>query len=199
MHSHAKLAANAANAQLSTGPRTPEGKARAAQNARTHGLTARDLVLHEDEVEEFQDLLSSYERELQPRGVLERELFDQMVHAAWNLRRVRRLEAELSPDASDPLLDESADRALTRLSRYHARAERTYFRCLRELRALQTNRALAQLAEPVARDAAREAPLASFRDLTKRTHRPPARDAVFPTSLPQPLPPPVLEPLELRL
>src|SRR5690242_17523524 len=34
----ARLAANRANARASTGPRTAAGKARAAQNARRHGL-----------------------------------------------------------------------------------------------------------------------------------------------------------------
>ncbi len=36
----AKLAANRANAKRSTGPRTPQGKARSAQNATTWGFTA---------------------------------------------------------------------------------------------------------------------------------------------------------------
>ena len=45
MFSEARQTANAANARLSTGPRTNEGKASSSQNARTHGLTAAQLVI----------------------------------------------------------------------------------------------------------------------------------------------------------
>jgi hypothetical protein len=58
--SPARLAANTANAQYSTGRRTPEGQARSSQNARTHGLSARDVVIAPDEREEFDELLNAY-------------------------------------------------------------------------------------------------------------------------------------------
>ena len=173
MTSEARLAANAANARLSTGPRTAEGKSHSCQNARRHGLTARDLVICEEDREEFDDLLASYQRELLPHGPLEQDLFDQLVHAAWNLRRVRRLEATLAPDSPDPLLEDSLDRTLARLARYHAQAQRTFFRALKELRALQTNRALLHQHQELPTPPPK---LASLTELTRRTHREPYLD-----------------------
>ena len=48
--SEKQLAANRANAGRSSGPRSPDGKARSAQNARKHGFTAAHfaVVCHED-------------------------------------------------------------------------------------------------------------------------------------------------------
>ena len=53
MTSEARQTANAANALLSTGPRTNEGKARSSQNARQHGLTAAQVVIAAEDRDEF--------------------------------------------------------------------------------------------------------------------------------------------------
>jgi len=64
--SEIQLAANRANAGKSTGPRSSQGKARSAQNARKHGFTASTfaVVRLEDlhEVEHLRaDLISVYQ------------------------------------------------------------------------------------------------------------------------------------------
>jgi hypothetical protein len=142
MASEARVLANRANAQHSTGPRTPEGKAAVARNAVRHGLTSRDLVIREDEREEFEALQSSLYDEVQPYSALQSVLFEQLLAAAWNLRRVRRLEAELFDGVKDPMVSEELEPKLERLDRYRARFERTLHRTMKELRACQTDAAV---------------------------------------------------------
>ena len=168
MSSQRRLEANQANARLSTGPQTPEGKARSSQNARKHGLSAREVVIAPDEREDFEEFLEAYQTDLQPQGMTEQGLFNQLVLAAWNLQRISRLEAKWAEEDGDPLHTDYSELAIQRLARYQTRAERTYFRCLRELRVLQTNRSLRE-AQP---EASALPPLASIAIWTKQT-RPP--------------------------
>ncbi len=142
MASIAQIAANQANAQLSTGPKTPEGKARVSQNALRHGLTSIRLVIRDDEREEFTQLRDSLVAELDPQGAVETLTFEELLHAAWNLHRFRRIEAETSLGTLDDFTDPQTTAVLDRLSRYQARSQRAYYRALAELRTLQTNRAL---------------------------------------------------------
>ena len=80
--SPAKAAANAANAQLSTGPVTAEGKARSSRNALKHGLTSKDLIVREDEKEAFEQLQADLRAQLTPEGALELFKFTHLIHAA---------------------------------------------------------------------------------------------------------------------
>ena len=132
-----RLAANAANAQHSTGPRTPEGRARSSQNAGTHGLTARDVLIASDEREEFEELLSDYQTDVQPQGAAQQSLFDDLVAAAWDLRRIRRMQVRACSDTTRTA--EQLEKELDRLVRYKTCIERTFHRSLKELKALQTN------------------------------------------------------------
>src|SRR5260370_8723538 len=142
MSTAAQHAANAANVLQCTGPRSEEGKNRSAQNARTHGLTSRDLVVAEHEREEFEQFQSALIDELRPEGPLETTVVRQLLHAAWNLQRIRRLESELWQIEPNLLLSDDSSKAFERLGRYQTRTERSYYRALKELKDLQLNRVL---------------------------------------------------------
>lgn len=168
MATAAQITANHANAKLSTGPRTPEGKSRCAHNAVRHGLTAKHLIVRPDEQEEFSEFHRSLLHELAPEGALEAITFQELLHAAWNLRRFRRIEAESYAGDVDPLTDPDCAALLDRLSRYQARAQRAYYRALQELRVLQTDRAIrAEELDPEA--AAALPPLAVIHESAKQS------------------------------
>ena len=168
MSSTPQLTANQANAQHSTGPRTDEGKARVSQNALRHGLTARHLVIRDDEREEYADLLNSLSSELDPQGAIETVAFHELLHAAWSLHRFRRIEAEASRGSVEDFTDPATTTVLDRLTRYQSRAQRAWQKALHELRVLQTNRALRAL-KLDQQEAAEVPAIASINDLTKQT------------------------------
>jgi len=167
----ARLAANAANAQHSTGPRTPEGQSRSSQNARTHGLTG-DLIVAPAERQEFEQFLNGYQAAVQPQDAIQQSLFDELVEAAWNLRRIRRMEAALCQDTAsyhDLMNDDELQKKLDRLARHKTRNQRAFHRTLNELKALQTNTVIeATLPRSVRQQVA---PLAKATEISKRTHQ----------------------------
>jgi hypothetical protein len=89
---NARLAANRANALLSTGPRTEEGKRPSSLNAVKTGLTGATVLLSTDDAAEYQRHIAAYENELQPAGLEERELVQSLADISWRLRRIPALE-----------------------------------------------------------------------------------------------------------
>ena len=168
MLSEARQTANVAN--VSTGPRTEEGKTRSSQNARKHGLTAAQLIIAAEDREEFEDFHAQLQTDIRPEGALQQILFDQLVASAWNLRRIRRMEAELTASAKsylDILDNPELTGKLDRLARHQTRIETSFHRSLRELKSLQTEAALAPTLPPVFMRTA--PPLASKTQIAKRT------------------------------
>ncbi len=94
MASEAQILANRANAQKSTGPRTPEGKAVASQNAVTHGFLARETVIQGEDTGEFVLYRDGMLRDLAPVGDAELDMTERIVGLAWRLRRAERLQTE---------------------------------------------------------------------------------------------------------
>jgi hypothetical protein len=134
------------NGAKSRGPRTPEGKARSAQNALKHGLCAqKHLVLCDEDAQAFAALEASIIAELAPEGILQRILAARVVRAAWRLERAERIETELFALRSGSegnfalalIRDGNGSRAFDTLLRYRGGALAELFRSLRLLQALQ--------------------------------------------------------------
>src|ERR1700722_6184978 len=85
--------ANRHNSQRSTGPKTPEGKARAAKNALTHGLLSRGVLLPDEDPEAFAELGKCLREDLNPIGELERVLVEQIIGLVWRRERLCKVEA----------------------------------------------------------------------------------------------------------
>ncbi len=173
MHSASQAShlANAQNAQHSTGPRTPEGKARAAANARTHGLCAKDvLIANPEEQTEFDELLGLHLAELKPHGSIEQVIFDTMLADTWNLRRIRRLETALQQgiDPLEAINDEPLQKKLERIARHRTRIENSYFKALKELSRIQSLRVLNKCNEESV-DLAEISPLLNLAEFRRRS------------------------------
>lgn len=142
MSSEARRRANRANAQKSTGPRTPEGKARSSRNAAKHGLAADLSFANDAERHEFLAFESAVAAEIRPHGALEMDALRQFADAAWRLRKIRRYLLILRDrDGLDPLVNPDIVSTVRQLLRYRASAEMQLHRALNALRDLQTLRA----------------------------------------------------------
>ena len=156
MSHFAQQRANRANALLSTGPRTEQGKRRSSLNAIRHGLTAQAVVLPSENVAAYQDLVASYFDDLQPKGSLERQLVQTLADAAWRMNRIAVLENNLFAFASqdgnrnaDPEIRAGYSvvcslsgnvRDLAALSLHEQRLSRLSERALKQFQQLQADR-----------------------------------------------------------
>ncbi|HJT87424.1 MAG TPA: hypothetical protein VJ732_06195 [Bryobacteraceae bacterium] len=147
-----QIEANRRNARSSTGPRSAEGKAVSRFNALKSGIHAQAEVIPGEDPAELEALTADYHRQFQPAAPLEVFLVDALVHADWQLRRLRRVEAQLWQhrieetqrlgfhlSENTPLgqIYQSSADFFTRLQRRIDAAERSYYRALKELQKLQ--------------------------------------------------------------
>ena len=147
MASKGQIAANRRNAKHSTGPRTPEGKARTAQNARTHGLMSSELCTTFEEEAELLSHTKALREQYDPQSEPEFILLERMVAATWRLRRILRIETRHYRHRADDLRENrerTGDRVddetqvfrddcagpkfLDNLGRHESRLERAFYR-----------------------------------------------------------------------
>ena len=158
--SPAQLAANRANAELSTGPRTAEGKAKSSLNAVRTGLTGRTILLSASEAGGYELHVARFACDWNPVGDRETELVQSLADTQWRLNRIpileaglyasRRLDsADLFPEETDEnvralLIEnyiwETNRRLFNNLSLQESRLRRHYAKDVAELKELQAKR-----------------------------------------------------------
>jgi hypothetical protein len=129
--------ANRRNAQHSTGPKTPEGKAAVRFNALTWTLRARSLMLPSDNPADYQQLCDELADEWQPQTRSERYYLEQMCISQWLL--TRNADSEHRIRGAGLNLD-TEQQLLSRVSADRVRLERSFTAGLRELERLQLKR-----------------------------------------------------------
>jgi hypothetical protein len=132
--SEAQLEANRLNAQKSTGPQTPEGKAASAGNATKHGYFSQAVLIKGEDPAEFREVLEQYVLALHPNTVVERELVERIVASIWKRMRLQKLEAAFW---KAPSFFPNHGGAFLRQNTYEQRLDSLYFRCMREYRTLR--------------------------------------------------------------
>jgi len=92
MATEAQILANRRNAQKSTGPRTPRGKAAGSQNAIKHGLLARQALIRSESQSDFDLYRDQILTELAPTSPMESMLAERIVNLSWRLKRAARIQ-----------------------------------------------------------------------------------------------------------
>ncbi|HEX4772986.1 MAG TPA: hypothetical protein VH351_19280 [Bryobacteraceae bacterium] len=157
--SEAQLAANQANAQLSTGPRSDTGKRVSSLNAVKTGLTGRTVLLPSDDAASYQQHVESFFRDHEPESDREYEVVQSLADTQWRLQRIPALEmaifargrvhfaeqfSEQDPHTAAALIDAETvivyERQLRNLWIQERRLRRQYEDDLLELRRLTVNR-----------------------------------------------------------
>src|SRR5688572_28538877 len=98
-----KCESNRLNSLKSTGPRTPEGKARSSRNAVTHGIFCREVVLLGESHTAFEILCQEFIREHKPQTMTELAVVERLVSAQWKLNRVAHSESLLHESRGEDL------------------------------------------------------------------------------------------------
>jgi hypothetical protein len=137
MSTPAQTTANQANAQLSTGPKTEEGKAASSKNNFRHGLAGRFMLCSPEDHEEFRQLVAGLHKEHQPETATEVLLVERMAESFWMSRRAIQLQA--------CAFEQDDDRKLALYLRYQATHDRSFHKCLSDLLKLKGEKRKAEI------------------------------------------------------
>ncbi len=152
--SAAQSAANAANSQKSTGPRTEAGKNRTRLNAYRHGLTGQIYAFNSEDREAFDKHCRAICEALAPVGAIEIDLAQAIAEDRWRMNRARAIEygifaeaqalSDIQSAAGEAIVKARAwlteGKSLQLLTLYAQRIHRSAEKNMAELRRLQEER-----------------------------------------------------------
>jgi hypothetical protein len=137
MATSAQVTANQSNAQHSTGPKTPLGKAVSAHNNFRYGFTGVFSVLPWENQGEFDALFTGLCSEHQPATPTEAALIEKMAQALWLGKRALLLQ-ELTFKLEMPACIDEKQLAL--FIRYQTTHDRAFHKCLDQLLKLRAEK-----------------------------------------------------------
>jgi hypothetical protein len=138
MSTIAQITANRANAQHSTGPKTPAGSDASKLNAIRHGLTSKHVVIKGEDPAAYDALRAELIAEYDPQSESEAMLVEHFVQNWWRLNRARRIEAKMLEDFGE--IEAYSNKAFINLQRQMQVAERAWDKTYRDLEMIKKAR-----------------------------------------------------------
>ena len=136
--------ANRQNAQHSTGPKTPEGKAAIRFNALTYGLRTRATILPDENCADYSQLWDELDADWQPQTRTERCYLETMVTSQWLLRRVAESEQKIYAHID---FGEHQFKMLAYVAKQRAQLERSFRTAIEDMKQSQKERRQSQPAQ----------------------------------------------------
>ena len=178
----ARINANRHNTIASTGPQSAQGKSSSSRNATDpasaatssatgrHGLFSVNGFVCSNDRDAYNQVSAALLENLQPVGAFEELFANEIVNAAWRLRRCSNVEAGLvdptGESQSDPMQNEANSRLQASIDRARAQASGLLRRATAELRTLQTERLLREKLLPKCADPSALG-LAGYKDVVR--------------------------------
>ena len=129
--------ANRQNAQHSTGPKTPEGKAAIRFNALTYGLRIRSTILEDENAADYSQLWNELEADWLPQTRTERCYLETLVTSQWLLKRVAESERRIYDGMA---LGEKQLVMLAYVAKQRAQLERSFRTAIADMKQSQKER-----------------------------------------------------------
>ncbi len=137
MSTEAQVAANKANAQHSTGRKTPAGKAASSANHIRHGFTGEFRILSFEDPREFELLHCEFVHEHKPMTATENILVERMAQHQFLLGRALKYQTAVL-ESRKP--EREKERSLALYIRYQTVNERAFSKCLNDLLKLRAEK-----------------------------------------------------------